>query len=295
MTTRFRWVFRIGAMLLFIVLIGATYQGVSTAFERRRFPRPGHLVRVGNHQLHINCVGDGAPVVVLEAPAAGMSAAWGWVQPGVARVTRTCAYDRAGLGWSERAEGPFVPADAAGELYRALDGDHDQPPFVVVGQGLGAAFARLFASQYGDKMAALILIDDPVRASAPTERGGLLRTPALWPWFARIGVLKGTRALSQRADGLPQPAGGALVAFLNRPDHLAQATRELAREQELLALADTARLPAVPVTHLEALGQQRVAFLADRAIADRVTAAIVAMVQHVRTGATVTQDAGRER
>ena len=42
-----------GAVIIFILLAGATYQGVATALERREFPRPGGLVSVGDHQLHI--------------------------------------------------------------------------------------------------------------------------------------------------------------------------------------------------------------------------------------------------
>src|SRR6185369_14109164 len=61
----------------FFLLAGATYQGVATALERREFPPPGLLVSVGDHQLHIYCTGTGSPTVVLEAPAAGLSAAWG--------------------------------------------------------------------------------------------------------------------------------------------------------------------------------------------------------------------------
>jgi len=30
-----------------------------------------------------------------------MSADWGWIQPEIAKKTRICAYDRAGIGWSE--------------------------------------------------------------------------------------------------------------------------------------------------------------------------------------------------
>ena len=89
------------AILLFIMLVGATYQGVATALERRQYPRPGGLVGVADHQLHIYCEGSGSPTVVLEAPAAGVSAAWGDVQSRVAATTRVCSYDRAGLGWSE--------------------------------------------------------------------------------------------------------------------------------------------------------------------------------------------------
>jgi hypothetical protein len=87
-------------ILVFLLLAGATYQGAATALERRRYPHPGRLVDIGGHQLHLHCTGQGAPIVVLEAPATGMSAAWGWVQPDVAQLTRVCTYDRSGLGWS---------------------------------------------------------------------------------------------------------------------------------------------------------------------------------------------------
>ena len=86
---------------VFIALAGATVQGVLTAIERRRLPYPGRLVDVGGHQLHLDCQGRGAPTVILEAPAVVPSAAWQLVQHEVARRTRVCAYDRAGLGWSE--------------------------------------------------------------------------------------------------------------------------------------------------------------------------------------------------
>ena len=105
----------------FLVLAGATYQGVATALERRQFPHPGRLVDVGGHQLHLYCTGEGTPTVVLEAPAAGLSAAWGWIQPEIAETTRVCSYDRAGLGWSEAGDGPFEPAQVPVQLRALLE------------------------------------------------------------------------------------------------------------------------------------------------------------------------------
>ncbi len=97
--SRLRWTTRaVVALLAFFVLAGATYQGVATALERHRFQRPGGLVDAGGHQLHIFCMGQGSPVVLLEAAAGSMSVAWGWIQPEIARMTRVCSYDRAGLG-----------------------------------------------------------------------------------------------------------------------------------------------------------------------------------------------------
>jgi pimeloyl-ACP methyl ester carboxylesterase len=291
---RRRNLFRAGAVLLYVLLAGVTLQSIATALERREFHRPGPMVNVGDHQLHIHCVGAGAPTVVLEAPAAGMSAAWGWVQPAVARSARVCSYDRAGLGWSERAEAAYNPADTTVELQALLDGSGEQGPFILVGQGLGAAHATLFASRFESRTAALVLIDAPRPAASPAGKGGgesggesggentVMRFAGSWPWLSRIGVLRIAGVLSRTAAGLPDPEGGALAAFLNRPDHLTQAARELARADEVIGLAATATLPGVPVTRLDVAGPARVAFLTDHAAAERVAAAILDVVGVVR-------------
>ena len=50
-----RWVVKAAfAALLFVVLVGMTYQSVATALERRELERPGRVVDVGGHQLHIH-------------------------------------------------------------------------------------------------------------------------------------------------------------------------------------------------------------------------------------------------
>ena len=109
-----------GVVILFVILIGATYQGVATALERREFPHPGRMIDIGSHQLHLYCLGQGAPAVVLEAPATTMSAAWAWVQADVGKITRVCSYDRAGLGWSEAGDAPFSPQEVPTELNALL-------------------------------------------------------------------------------------------------------------------------------------------------------------------------------
>src|SRR5919107_5614645 len=105
MSPRFRHLL-LTAVVVFVLLllVGATYQGVATALERRKYPHPGRLVDVGGHQLHIYCTGErrrGRPTVVLEAPEGSMSGEWGWVQAALAERRLVCSYDRAGLGWSE--------------------------------------------------------------------------------------------------------------------------------------------------------------------------------------------------
>lgn len=269
---------RAGALLLLMVLVGATYQGVTTALERRQFPHPGRMVDVGGHQLHIYCTGSGMPTVVFEAPAAGMSAAWGWVQPLVAETTRACSYDRAGLGWSEAGDRPYDPVVATDELRALLDAAKEPGPYVLVGQGLGAALATIYASRNGDSVSALVLIDPPGQTAG--ERVG--RYPRLLnasPWLARTGILRATHLLSRNAVGLPEPARGVLSAFLNRPDHLTRAARELAFWEHTAQTATAAQIRSdLRVERIEIAGPNRVAILGDRAAAEKVAAAILEVV-----------------
>lgn len=270
-----------------ILLAGATYQGVATALERRQYPHPGRLVDVGGHQLHIQCTGEGSPAVVLEAPATGLSAAWGWIQPAVAQTTRVCSYDRAGLGWSESGEDGFDPARVAPELHVLLERADVKAPYVVAGQGLGGAFAQIFASTYPSETVGLVLIDPPQvgrsELGSDTEFSSFVRLVNVSPWLARAGLLRATRMLSHGAAGLPPNAEGAVSAFLNRPDHLTRASRELARWDDVVRIASQARPPdGHPVVVVEAGERERTALLTDRAAAAKVTTAILDVVSSAR-------------
>ena len=274
----------VGVALLFLLLIGATYQGVATALERRRFPHPGRLVDVGGHQLHLYCTGNGTPTVVLEAPEATMSAAWARVQSSVGRVTRVCSYDRAGLGWSEAGDEPFAPDTAAAQLHALLAQASERGPFIIGGAELGSALARLYASQYPEDTAALVLVNVPgatvsIRAETPSAR-----FMAVAPWLARTGVLRATRTWSSSVRGLPQPAAGELRSFLNRPDHLARASGELARWNDAIGRSEAAPLPRdLPVVQVEVEGRDRIALLADEKNASDVSEAIVRAVRRARS------------
>jgi pimeloyl-ACP methyl ester carboxylesterase len=275
-----------GAILVFLVLAGATYQGVATALERRQFRHPGRMVDAGGHQLHIYCSGQGSPTVVLEAGVAGMSAAWGWVQPKVATVTRVCSYDRAGLGWSEAGDRSYDPATVAPALNALLARAGEDAPFVLTGQGLGAALASIHASRFGDQVAALVLIDAPADVARQPAITSTTRLVNASPWLARAGILRATRMMSSNAAGLPAPFAGALSAFLNRPDHLTRAASELSRWDDTVALARRTP-PGEPlrIVHVNAAGPDRVAFLTDPAQAAAAATAVldtVAAVRHER-------------
>ena len=69
------------------------------------------LFDVGGYRLYLRCTGKGNRTVVMDASANADSSTWSDVEPSLARVTRVCVYDRAGLG---RSDDPsrFTPARA---------------------------------------------------------------------------------------------------------------------------------------------------------------------------------------
>jgi pimeloyl-ACP methyl ester carboxylesterase len=212
-----------------------------------------------------------------------MSAAWGWVQPAIAEETRVCSYDRAGLGWSEWGPLEFEPRAVPEQLHTLLANAREPGPYVLAGQGFGAALARLTAARYPTDVAPLLLFDAPGTVAEPAQLTQMARMATVSPWLARTGVLRVSRTMSGDASTLPDPSAGALRTFLMRPDHLTRAARELAKWNETIALAESTPVPVnVPVVTLEISGQERDAMLTNRADAGKATNAILDVVQEYR-------------
>jgi len=118
------------------------------------------VVNVGAVALHLHCIGDGAPPVVIDAGLGLGGAAWLDVQRAVAETTRTCVYDRAGIGYSSRpAELPHTNDTMARELHELLLRAGLVGPFVLVGHSMGGVNVRLYADQHPTEVAGMVLVD----------------------------------------------------------------------------------------------------------------------------------------
>lgn len=144
-----------------VLLAGMAYQVVREREDVKNHPAPGRLVSVGDHRLHIHETGDGSPSVVLDAALGGSCLSWAHVQPEVARFTRVCSYDRAGMGWSDGGPEPRTALRTAEELHALLHNAAVPGPYVLVGHSFGGFTARLFATKYPGEVAGLVLIDVP--------------------------------------------------------------------------------------------------------------------------------------
>jgi pimeloyl-ACP methyl ester carboxylesterase len=249
---------RIGRALLWLIVallalavVGAIYQAIATERAERAYPPPGEMVDVGGYSLHINCVGQGSPTVVLEAGLGGMSAEWVWVQREVSDTTRVCAYDRAGMGWSEMGPEPRDAKQITSELHTLLSKAGIEGPYVLAGHSFGGMYMQTYAARYPDEVAGVALIDSSTEldqfSQRPETRDSyepqkqkfavvpqLVRLGVSLP--ARLGIVRLLFKLSPASPELP-PQQRAQI------DALSPSTRQVSTYAlEFLAPTQTRRL-----------------------------------------------------
>ena len=187
-------------VLVTLLAIGAIYQAIAARRCRRQFAPPGVLVDVGGHRLHVNCRGSGGPVVLLESGIAASSLSWTLVQPEIAKFTRVCAYDRAGLAWSDAASCPRSFEQIVDELETVLARTAPGERYVLVGHSFGSFVVRAYAARHPRSVAGLVLVDPPTEWLTMTrQRARLLRggrqLSRLGSLLAHIGVVRTCLAL----------------------------------------------------------------------------------------------------
>jgi pimeloyl-ACP methyl ester carboxylesterase len=165
--------------------------------DAQAVPPPGQMVDVGGYRLHINCIGSGSPTVVIEIGWGDTATTWGGVQSEVAKTTRICTYDRAGLGWSEASSQPRTAREFAKELHTLLANAHETGPYVLVGHSLGGYTVLVYAHDYPAEVAGVVLVDAqklPTTVPATpqqTPKPGGISLPWLMARFGLVRLLAG--------------------------------------------------------------------------------------------------------
>lgn len=123
-------------------------------------------------RLNLYCLGEGSPTVVFDAGLGDSTVTWGLIQSEIAVRTKTCSYDRAGLGFSDPAMRPGTSANSAEDLHRLLRAARIAPPYILVAHSLGGMNVRLYADRHLSEVAGMVLVDpsheDMSRGSAIT-------------------------------------------------------------------------------------------------------------------------------
>jgi pimeloyl-ACP methyl ester carboxylesterase len=246
---RVRWLVYPVVFVLGSLAIGGAFETLSEARDSATYPITGQAVDVGGRNVHIECAGTGEPTVVFESGLGEGSPYWGRIAPAVSATARVCVYDRAGRGGSDDAGAPQDGIAVARDLHTLLANAGIAGPVVLVGHSTGGPYVRVFAAQYPDEVAGMVLLDSqPADAftalpTFPSTYSTIRLETGVLPSVARIGVYRVIVALVS-AD-LPAPYGDIERAQQSTPlllsgqrDEFAVLPATLAQAAALTSLGD---------------------------------------------------------
>lgn len=242
----------------------------------------------GGRRLHALVAGRGEDSVVFEAGRNDVALTWTPLFIRLAPFARLVAYDRAGLGESDPAEGPASFARLLGDLAAVLEGTGALRP-VLVGHSFGGRLVHLFAAQHPDEVAGAVLVDPGCAGLSALQRQARAT-------LVRKAAHLGARALALSPLGAALGARQAVATFTSDPAHrraLAAASRRRTRRDELAGCdleakdGDPPPFGTAPLIVLSATRQR------DAALRERLTALQAGLAAAAPAGRhAVVQDCG---
>lgn len=192
--------------------------------------------------MHVLVEGDGEPPLVI-IPALGANVLeWVRVLRAASAETTVCAYDRAGLGWSDPPRGGVTIDAMADDLRALLKATGIAPPYIIAGHSMGGIVARRFRSRYPADVAGMLLIDSSHEGQVRRFDGDRdwnalkraarrqVRILGLRRLGVRAGFVGGFDAASLDRETVPEYAEAAKAVSLT-----AKQRRAVVRELLLLA------------------------------------------------------------
>ncbi len=120
------------------------------------------LIKAAGVIQSLDCQGTGPVTLVVVTGLASPASAWSLVAPGFREATRTCFYDRPGIGASPSRANKRQVLDAglyASELAALLHSAGEPGPYVVLGHSFGGLIARAFTKKNLPNVSGLLLAE----------------------------------------------------------------------------------------------------------------------------------------
>jgi len=254
----------LGLVGLLVLWIGG---GVALVALAGPFEPSGRFVDIGGRKLRLVCQGprSEAPVIWMEAGAWGLAADFAAIQQRLAeKGLRSCAYDRAGMGFSDPGPKPRDSAAIAADLEKLIAASGEPGPYIFMAHSMAGQHVRLYAGRHPDQVAGLVLIE----ATTPEmiENPQAMKFLSGVQGVARATAFAGTLGLSKIAYyfgdriGLP-PQGRAEKrhAFVSGRHARTAADEVMVWPQGALQAAEVQLDPKWPVAVITAGDEQRMA------------------------------------
>lgn len=203
----------------------AVWTGATTAaaFAAGRHTPRGEFVDIGGRKLRLVCEGPKSdrPTVWMEAGAYGLAADFAAIQEKLtAKGIRSCAYDRAGMGYSDPGPSPRDSAAIVSDLEQLIAASGERPPFILLAHSMAGIHVRLFAGRNPEKVAGLVLVEatTPEQVDQPAARrfisvfSGISRATA---FAGSLGLTKPFFAMGDRIGLPPEGAKEKRRAFIS--------------------------------------------------------------------------------
>lgn len=150
-------------MRLGLFLAGLVFAAVAanaTPVPDGIYMHPGQLVGVdGGRRLNLVCMGQGSPTVLFDGGEGDSALVWRLVQGEVAKATRACAYDRAGIGFSDPRTGPSDAKAAVADIHALLIAAKIKTPILYVAHSLAGLHAVLLQATHPGDLAGAVLVE----------------------------------------------------------------------------------------------------------------------------------------
>lgn len=122
-------------------------------------------IRVQKGHLEYITTGNGGPTVILINGSGGPLEGWYKIIPKLAESSSVVAYNRFGIGGSDKPSEPQHGMAIVESLKELLSELQIQPPYLLVGHSLGGLYANLFARHYAKEVSGVVLLE----ASHPND------------------------------------------------------------------------------------------------------------------------------
>jgi pimeloyl-ACP methyl ester carboxylesterase len=161
---------------------GTSPSGLTVAASTSTTAAGGRLVEVAGRRLYLECLGTGAPTLMLQSGYGNAGDIWSGTDAGppplaagLATTNRACVYDRPGTirtlddngaalttplpGRSEQTPMPRTGTEVVRELHTLLQTANVPGPYVLVGHSLGGLFDLLYARTYPEDVHSMVMVD----------------------------------------------------------------------------------------------------------------------------------------